>query len=95
MSMFKNRMCGMCGNFDGEVDFADFLGPKNCIYKNFNLLAAAWSAESDECDLYALMERRLPVTDFQKQNCKKAPRYSHDPSPQQDGWYRKYILVYK
>merc|ERR1711915_195253 len=30
------------------------------------------------------MERRLPVTDFQKQ-CKKAPKYSHDPSPQQEG----------
>ena len=82
--LYKNEMCGVCGNYDDEIGYADFVGPKQCLYNNFNDLIASWASESDECDLYTLMDMKMDVTDAMK-DCEKCPEYVHDPAPEQKG----------
>jgi hypothetical protein len=48
----RNRVLGLCGNFDSEK-YGEFVGPEHCVYKNPLNFAYSYSVNADGCKIPA------------------------------------------
>jgi len=68
--LLKNRLCGLCGDFNNQIQ-ADIAGPSKCVYSKPELEVASYMVESSVCPLRQSHSPILDELEAENQQCAK------------------------
>lgn len=49
--LWANRVCGLCGQYDGESDYDDFIGPRQCTYPGPISFGLSYALPGPQCQM--------------------------------------------
>jgi len=68
--LLKNRLCGLCGDFNNQIQ-ADIPGPSKCVYSKPELEVASYMVESNVCPMRQSHSPILDELEAENQECAK------------------------